>query len=307
MKQRPQPPDRSILVTRPTNEFYGIYAALKQRQPYLFVVALMTILAEFLPILLTNVPYSLTQVQISSIICARISIVILALQLLTIAYSFFVRWPHLPVDPRTIAGAMYYVTDSFMLPAFGGLALLDRPDKDARIRQMGRRYHYGVITGRSGKRRMGVDSDVSLTNEVDTAYRGYQDRVDRMDIHQAPAPTAPAEAPTLVDGAFGAYPAYQEVSPGGVRTGYDGYDLGQQRLPNPDVGPSLSSYLGLGGGRGYQPLGPPGPPPSGPVPMTPDDVGGGNSRRYEEMRSGPPPVAGPSRRYDDMGPQGAML
>src|SRR5688572_30067797 len=81
MKRRPQPADRSVLVTRPTNEFYGIYAAVKQRQPFVAVVAFMTILAEFLPILLSNVPYSLTQVHDSSIICARITIVVLFLQL----------------------------------------------------------------------------------------------------------------------------------------------------------------------------------------------------------------------------------
>src|SRR6266566_2205139 len=107
MLRRPQPPERSILVTRPTNEFYGVYAALKQRQPYAFAAALMTIFSEFLPVLLSNIPASLTEVQIASVVCARITAAILCLMVLTLAASFFVRWPMLPVDPRSIAGAMF--------------------------------------------------------------------------------------------------------------------------------------------------------------------------------------------------------
>jgi len=172
MGNHAQPPDKSILVTRPTNEFYGLFAAYKQRHVYLFVVSLMTVFSEFLPILLSNVPFSLTQVEISSIICARLTLGILLLMVLTLVASFFIKWPHLPVDPRTIAGAMYYITDSYMLHSFEGMGMLERKDRDGRIRQLGRRYYYGEIVGRSGRRRKAIDADVSLT-EADTAYRGH--------------------------------------------------------------------------------------------------------------------------------------
>ncbi|CAK7220779.1 hypothetical protein SCUCBS95973_004278 [Sporothrix curviconia] len=199
---RPQPPERSILLPlRPTNEISGLWVALRlachsfgggghrhERPPlrhavFLGLVALMTLASEFLPVLLTNVPYNVTQTLEASVVCAR---------------SVAVHWPALPADPRTIAGAMFYVVDSHVLPAAlasiadttGGacVALMDTKEKTARVRQLGRRYYYGDIVGRSGRRRFSVDADVTMldpvvdhmpaaeagqgTSMVTTAYRG---------------------------------------------------------------------------------------------------------------------------------------
>ncbi|KAJ0333069.1 hypothetical protein COL922a_011115 [Colletotrichum nupharicola] len=168
MGRRSQPPEKSILLTRPTNGFYGLYAAILEGNIILMLAAFMSILAEFLPILFANVPYNLTQTLKSHNVCATISLTILALMLASMVASLFIKWPELPVDPRSIAAALYYVAESRMLEDFGGLSKLDSEEREKKVKELGRRYFYGGLTGSNGKR-MGVESVESVE---DTAYTG---------------------------------------------------------------------------------------------------------------------------------------
>ncbi|KAK1990896.1 hypothetical protein LX36DRAFT_663816 [Colletotrichum falcatum] len=168
MDRRSQQPESSILLTRPTNSFYGIYAAIIEGDVVLMLAAFMAILAEFLPILLTNIPYNLTQTLATHNICALTSISILALMLVALVASLFTKWPDMPVDPRSIAGAMYYIDESRMLEDFEGLSELDSAEREKKVKELGRRYFYGAINGKNGKR-MAVDSIESVE---DTAYTG---------------------------------------------------------------------------------------------------------------------------------------
>ncbi|KAF3800419.1 hypothetical protein GCG54_00014218 [Colletotrichum gloeosporioides] len=168
MGRRSQPPEKSILLTRPTNGFYGLYAAILEGSIILMLAAFMSILAEFLPILFANVPYNLTQTLKSHNVCATISLTILALMLASMVASLFIKWPELPVDPRSIAGALYYVAESRMLEDFEGLSKLDSGEREKKVKELGRRYFYGGLTGSNGKR-MGVESVESVE---DTAYTG---------------------------------------------------------------------------------------------------------------------------------------
>ncbi|KAF0320372.1 hypothetical protein GQ607_012468 [Colletotrichum asianum] len=168
MGRRSQPPEKSILLTRPTNGFYGLYAAILEGNIILMLAAFMSILAEFLPILFANVPYNLTQTLKSHNVCATISLTILALMLASMVASLCIKWPELPVDPRSIAGALYYVAESRMLEDFEGISKLDSEEREKRVKELGRRYFYGGLTGSNGKR-MGVESVESVE---DTAYTG---------------------------------------------------------------------------------------------------------------------------------------
>ncbi|EFQ33947.1 uncharacterized protein GLRG_09091 [Colletotrichum graminicola M1.001] len=168
MERQSQQPESSILLTRPTNSFYGIYAAILEGNVVLMLAAFMAILAEFLPILLTNIPYNLTQTLATHNMCAVASISILALMLATLVASLFTKWPDMPVDPRSIAGAMYYINESRMLEDFEGLSKLSSDDREKKVKELGRRYFYGAISGKDG-RRMAVDSIESVEC---TAYTG---------------------------------------------------------------------------------------------------------------------------------------
>jgi len=171
MATKLQPAARSILCSPPTNPFTGIYTAAKQRHVFLFAVSFAAILSEFLPVLLSNVPFSLTQTRSAAAVCAVASVVFLGLTTAVLVASFFVvRWPPMPVDPRSIAGVMYYVSRSRMLHDFGcGVSMLNGRQRHRRVREMGRRYFYGVLAGGSW-RRLGIDCDLGPGDEVVTAY-----------------------------------------------------------------------------------------------------------------------------------------
>lgn len=149
--------DRSILHSPPTNTFYGVYSAIRQQHPFLGVVSLVTLLAELgLPVTLCHVPFSKTETYLTQLLCTWLAVSILGLMVLTLAASFLIKWPHLPVDPRTVAGAMYYVCDSNMLETLAGMSTLGKMDRDRRIKQMGYRYEFGYVKGLSGRGRVGV-------------------------------------------------------------------------------------------------------------------------------------------------------
>ncbi|KAF4461776.1 hypothetical protein FALBO_11432 [Fusarium albosuccineum] len=159
MSQGPQPASNSVLLTRSTNPISGFWSAVKHGQPFPVIVAIMTILSEFMPILLANIPYSLSQVRIAHDICLRLAVSILAAMALTIIISFVIRWPDMPVDPRSIAGAMYYVSESTMVDHFSGMVKLNNKKRKQRIKEMGGAYFYGELTTRTGEKRPAVEWD----------------------------------------------------------------------------------------------------------------------------------------------------
>lgn len=77
--------------------------------------------------------------------------------MLVVVVSFLVKWPHMPVDPRTITGAMFYVCDSTMLEYFQGLSVLEKKDRNLSLRHLRLKYKFGCVKGRSGKMRIAVD------------------------------------------------------------------------------------------------------------------------------------------------------
>ncbi|KAK3680911.1 hypothetical protein B0T22DRAFT_524309 [Podospora appendiculata] len=103
--------------------------------------AAMAILAKFLPILLSNIAYTLHQTYASYLICARTSIGVLSAMSVALLGSLFVLWPYLPVDPRTI---------------LVGLSTLAGRERDLKVVRLGNVYVYGRFTGVSGRSRMGV-------------------------------------------------------------------------------------------------------------------------------------------------------
>jgi hypothetical protein len=163
LSHRLQPPERSVLLSRPTNAFSGIYLAIRQRHPFYIAVSLATVLSEFLPVLLSNVPHKLTQVLAPTLVCTRLSLAVLGAMVLVVVWSFFVAWPPMPVDPRSVAGMMWYVCESRrLLDDCAGLAEVGGRERERRVREMGRRYFYGDVAKGNGGGRLGVDVHVGL-------------------------------------------------------------------------------------------------------------------------------------------------
>ncbi|KAK4457627.1 hypothetical protein QBC42DRAFT_300979 [Cladorrhinum samala] len=157
LSQSPRAAQDSIILSPPMNAFSGIWGAIKRRHFFLIVVASIAILTEFMPVLLSNVPFRVTQTWLTSRVCNWLAVGILCVMWLAVVGSFFVSWPHMPVDPSTIGGAMYYVCDSWMLWSLEGFSMLNREGRDRKVAQLGFKVHFGNIAGLDGRRRVGVD------------------------------------------------------------------------------------------------------------------------------------------------------
>jgi hypothetical protein len=108
----------ALYLDPPTNAFSGLFCALsgRHRDIYLCAVAVTSIISEFLPALLNNVPYRVVETHLVHMVCTWISVVVLCIMIIVVVGSFFVNWPHMPMDPATVAGAMYYVVVPGALP-----------------------------------------------------------------------------------------------------------------------------------------------------------------------------------------------
>ncbi|KAM7187867.1 hypothetical protein V8F33_010981 [Rhypophila sp. PSN 637] len=154
----PQPASRTILAAPSMTAFTGIYAAFQQRDWFLVLVAFTAILSEFMPLLLNNVPFKVTQTWVAHLVCTWLAIAILSIMWVVVVVSFFIKWPHMPADPSTIAGTMFYVFDSRMLWSMEGVSVLDKEDRDRRVGELGMKFQFGTMMGLSGRKRTGVDA-----------------------------------------------------------------------------------------------------------------------------------------------------
>ncbi|KAH8647971.1 hypothetical protein BX600DRAFT_518371 [Xylariales sp. PMI_506] len=162
---RPRTARDSILESPPTNPFHGIVLAVQRRNSFFAAVALATLLSDLLTILLSNIPFRATQASVMSRICTCGAIAILCAMILVVISGFFVRWPPMPVNPATIAGAMYYICDSGVVNDMESTSVFAKKERDWHANSMGKRYEFGPMTGFSGIERIGVNSVEEILND----------------------------------------------------------------------------------------------------------------------------------------------
>ncbi|KAI1774741.1 hypothetical protein F4818DRAFT_442227 [Hypoxylon cercidicola] len=146
----------SILLTPPLDAFTGLWAGIRRKDCFLAAVAWCTVLSQFLPILLANVPAATVQTRTTNLVCSWMAVAVLGSMILVLAGSFFVRWPRMPADPTTIIGMMCYVADSPFVERFEGLSMLEEKERDRKVQIMQSKYALGEIRGVSGKQRIAV-------------------------------------------------------------------------------------------------------------------------------------------------------
>ncbi|KAJ4297317.1 hypothetical protein N0V88_004235 [Collariella sp. IMI 366227] len=126
-----QPATNSVLFTPSTNPFSGLYSSVRRHpNPFLFCVSLAAIMSEFLPVILSNVPFNLAQTRTAATVCAVLSCLFLGFMLVVLIWSFWVQYPPMPVDPRTVGGILWYVSKSLMLDDFEGVSKLDGKERE---------------------------------------------------------------------------------------------------------------------------------------------------------------------------------
>ncbi|KAI0181755.1 hypothetical protein GGR52DRAFT_578037 [Hypoxylon sp. FL1284] len=113
-------------MTPPTNPFSGLRSSLSpgRRDLYLGLVSATAILSEVLPLLLSVALDKCTESFWANTVCLWMAVSVLSIMIFMVAGSFFVTWPHMPIDPSTIAGGMYYcLRDLVSMSPSSGLLL----------------------------------------------------------------------------------------------------------------------------------------------------------------------------------------
>ncbi|KAI0851920.1 hypothetical protein F5Y00DRAFT_274197 [Daldinia vernicosa] len=113
----------AVYMTPPTNPFTGIWSSLApgRRDVYLGLVCATSILSEILPLLLSTALDKCTEGFWAHTVCLWMAVGVLTTMISVVGFSFFVTWPHMPIDPSTVAGEMYYALTNFasMSPSAG--------------------------------------------------------------------------------------------------------------------------------------------------------------------------------------------
>ncbi|KAK0623794.1 hypothetical protein B0T14DRAFT_565117 [Immersiella caudata] len=139
---------------RSSNVFSGLFRAVVHKDAFLGALAFAGVLAKCLPICLANIPFSLTTTWDTFVACTWTTVAILAFMITVLAVSFFLPQPYMPVDPSSAVGCLYYVCDSRLLDHVesrslgGGIGM---------VGETGATYRFGIMTGTSGKRRIGIE------------------------------------------------------------------------------------------------------------------------------------------------------
>ncbi|KAI0513066.1 hypothetical protein F5B22DRAFT_285910 [Xylaria bambusicola] len=157
LSERPREASKSILLAPPTNAFSGLWHSIRTRRFFLGVVSLASILSESLGIFLGNVRFQVTQTFFVNQLCIWAAVGIMSFMLLILLASFFLKWPHMPVDPSTIAGAMYYVCDDSVVDKFEGLSTLNKKERDRAVTGMALLYDFSERMSIEGGNRVGLN------------------------------------------------------------------------------------------------------------------------------------------------------
>ncbi|ETS79203.1 hypothetical protein PFICI_09056 [Pestalotiopsis fici W106-1] len=105
----------ALYLSPPSNPFSGFWRVISRQHPdkFLGVVAFTAILSEFLPLFLANVPARLEEPDSMSAACVWLSISVICIMAVVLISSFLITWPpEMPMDPSTVAGAMFYALES---------------------------------------------------------------------------------------------------------------------------------------------------------------------------------------------------
>ncbi len=122
-------------------------------------VAAVGIVAEFLIIFLSGLPYRPGQLRSEFLICGIASLAILFLMVVQLLFVNLWRrqLPHLPRRPDSIGAVMTYIAGTHMVRDFGGLEEASVKDRNRAIRQMNKTYAYGWRKEDNGRFRWVVD------------------------------------------------------------------------------------------------------------------------------------------------------
>lgn len=149
----------TILLRRHTLPWTSIIPMFRNRHFVAGIVAFAAILAEFLIISLSGLPYRPGQLRSEFIFCALSSLVILILLLIVTVVTIVWRsqLPNLPRKPDRVASVLTYVCNSTMLNDFRGLERCKEKERDQAIQSLHKTYGYVQISKWDGGKGWAID------------------------------------------------------------------------------------------------------------------------------------------------------
>jgi len=163
-------PNPTILLNRHSIPLTALVPLFRGGHLAAASVAATALMAEFLVIFLSGLPYRPGQLRSEFLICGIASLAILALMVAQLVFVGVWRrhLPHLPRRPDSIAAVMSYVAGTNMVREFYGLEEMGIRDRNRAIRRMNKTYAYGWRREGDGQVRWVVDevSQKGYTNSM---------------------------------------------------------------------------------------------------------------------------------------------
>ncbi|KAL1899953.1 hypothetical protein Cpir12675_001174 [Ceratocystis pirilliformis] len=166
IKAAPHHAETSVLVTRASNAYLGLWVSIKRKQPLTMVAATLSIVADFLPLIMCNIPQRSGSpiMRTTHNTCSALALAILVFMIAMLLLSLIVKLPYMPGDPRTIAGVGVYIADSRLISEIKQFqtSMVDSRQREAEIKELGIRFVMGDMVGVSKARRYGVEVSTAV-------------------------------------------------------------------------------------------------------------------------------------------------
>jgi len=132
-------------------------------------LSFVALLANFLPVTLSGLPYRPGQLRSEFLFCGISSLTLLVLMMVIVVVIHCWRrmLPHLPREPNSVGAVLTYLVDSDMCDDFEGLEKESRRKRDKAIKALGKRYGYGMKEV-DGEKRWCVDEMLEETAPAGT-------------------------------------------------------------------------------------------------------------------------------------------
>ncbi|KAH7007438.1 hypothetical protein EDB80DRAFT_519773, partial [Ilyonectria destructans] len=156
MSRHPTEPKDSILMPLSPNPYVGMMTYLSRGHTLLALISVVTILSDFLPIVLANVPFNHAITWITFNVCTWVSVGILGFMLAVLAIVAGVilfsspshHFPFVSTDLDTIAAILYLVCRSGnFLSQLQGLSVIGKAQVEKRTKTFNSKYSIISVVG----------------------------------------------------------------------------------------------------------------------------------------------------------------
>jgi hypothetical protein len=157
----------SILLAPHSNPFTGLVYSLRNRHFFNAYVSFVAVLCLPLIVALASIPYKAGLAWMAYRVSTYLSIGILSMMLIGIAWLLFrPATPELVRRPDTMASVLLFLCGSSMREDFKGMSLMRREERDEMVKSWGKSYAMGNVVGVDEVERQAIDESSFVTAQM---------------------------------------------------------------------------------------------------------------------------------------------